>query len=88
MNRDELLEALHDVAHTLGLRVRPYTATARAPFESYLAVMARSAVVVSRHGPLLANSIFLPPGGLPLCNHVKKDLWQWHVITNKPDYRK
>lgn len=54
--------ALHDIGRTLGLAVRPYTATARAPFESYLSVMARTGVLVSRHGPLLANSIFLPPG--------------------------
>lgn len=63
VNRDELMSALQDIGHTLGMAVRPYTATARAPFESYLSVMARTGVLVSRHGPLLANSIFLPPGG-------------------------
>jgi hypothetical protein len=62
VNREELLAALQDVGRTLGMRVRPYSATAHAPFASFLAVMAGSAVVVSRHGPLLANSIFLPPG--------------------------
>lgn len=62
VNREELMGALQDIGHTLGLAVRPYTATARAPFESYLSVMARTGILVSRHGPLLANSIFLPPG--------------------------
>lgn len=62
MNRDELSAALRDVGATLGLNFRPYTATARAPFESYLSVMARTGVLVARHGPLLANAMFLPPG--------------------------
>lgn len=62
VNREELMGALQDIGHTLGLAVRPYTVTARAPFESYLSVMARTGILVSRHGPLLANSIFLPPG--------------------------
>ena len=62
VNREELMGALQDIGHTLGLAVRPYTATARAPFESYLSVMARTGILVSRHGPMLANSIFLPPG--------------------------
>ena len=62
MNRDELAAALRDVGATLGLLFRPYTATARAPFESYLAAMACTSVLVARHGPLLANAMFLPPG--------------------------
>ena len=46
----------------LGLKVRPYTATPRAPLASYVAAMARTGVLVARHGPLLANAAFLPPG--------------------------
>ena len=139
VNREELLGALRDVAATLGLALRPYTTTARAPFDSHLAAMvatlsmtfpdwhavqllnsssghpfmllrgdsghtinlfipdasggwplhtlvqaraeaglwfiacsdyqesmcfisqARTGVLVARHGPLLANAIFLPP---------------------------
>ena len=67
VNRDDLMGAMHDIGRTFGLAVRPYTATARAPFESYLSVMARTGILVSRHGPFLANAIFLPPGrGMPL----------------------
>ena len=62
VNRDELMGAMHDIGRTFGLTVRQYTATARAPFESYLSVMARTGILVSRHGPFLANSLFLPPG--------------------------
>ena len=36
---------------------------AGAPFASFVAAMARTGVLVSRHGPLLANAAFLPPGG-------------------------
>ena len=62
VNSDELMDAMRDVGQTFGMDIRPYTATPRAPFESYLSVMARTGVLVSRHGPFLANSIFLPPG--------------------------
>ena len=62
VNWDELMGAMHDIGRTFGLAVRPYTASARAPFESYLSVMARTGILVSRHGPFLTNSIFLPPG--------------------------
>ena len=36
--------------------------SAGAPFPSFVAAMARTGVLVSRHGPLLANAAFLPPG--------------------------
>ncbi len=61
-NAAELAAALTDVGANLGLRVRPYTATPRAPLASYVAAMARTGVLVARHGPLLANAAFLPPG--------------------------
>lgn len=67
VNRDDLMSAMHDIGRTFGLTVRQYTATAHAPFESYLSIMARTGILVSRHGPFLSNSIFLPPGrGDPL----------------------
>ncbi|BDA48143.1 hypothetical protein COCOBI_11-4020 [Coccomyxa sp. Obi] len=79
VNMNELLSALQDIGHTLGLAVRPYTATARAPFESYLSVMARTGVLVSRHGPLLANSIFLPPGAVVM--ELLPYNWEWKGIS-------
>lgn len=63
---EELAAALTDVGANLGLRVRPYTVTPRAPLASYVAAMARTGVLVARHGPLLANAAFLPPGA-PVC---------------------
>ena len=63
-NGAELAEALQDVGRNLGLKVRPYTVTPRVPLASYVAAMARTGVLVARHGPLLANAAFLPPGGL------------------------
>lgn len=61
-NAAELAAAMTDVGANLGLKVRPYTATPRAPLASYVAAMARTGVLVARHGPLLANAAFLPPG--------------------------
>ena len=63
-NGAELAEALQDVGRNLGLKVRPYTVTPRAPLASYVAAMARTGVLVARHGPLLANAAFLAPGEL------------------------
>ena len=63
---EELAAALADVGANLGLRVRPFTVTPRAPLASYMAAMARTGVLVARHGPLLANAAFLPPGA-PAC---------------------
>ena len=36
--------------------------TAGVAFHSYLAAMSRTGILVSRHGPLMANTMFLPPG--------------------------
>ena len=35
---------------------------AAASFASYVATMSKTGVLVSRHGPMLANALFLPPG--------------------------
>ena len=55
------MSAMHEIGRTFGLSVRQYTATPLAPFESSLSVMARTGILVSRHGPFLANAMFLPP---------------------------
>ena len=36
--------------------------TAAASFASYVSIMSKTGVLVSRHGPMLANALFLPPG--------------------------
>ena len=43
-----------------GIRGRPVAGTT---FASFVAQMSRTGVLVSRHGPFLANTLFLPPGG-------------------------
>lgn len=39
--------------------------TAAASFASYVSIMSKTGVLVSRHGPMLANALFLPPGEAP-----------------------
>lgn len=34
-------------------------------FASYVSIMSKTGVLVSRHGPMLANALFLPPGEPP-----------------------
>ena len=37
---------------------------AGASFASYVSTMCKTGVLVARHGPMLANALFLPPGNL------------------------
>lgn len=38
---------------------------AAAGFASYVSAMSKTGVLVARHGPMLANALFLPPGQPP-----------------------
>ncbi|KAK9837380.1 hypothetical protein WJX84_006958, partial [Apatococcus fuscideae] len=75
INRQELLGMLQEVGQKLGMRVRPYTVTPQAPFQSHLTAMARTGLLVSRHGPMMASSIFLPPGAAVL--ELLPFNWNW-----------
>ena len=44
--------------------VRPYSPTPSVPLVSLVAVMTRTGLLVGRHSPLIANSLFLPPGAV------------------------
>ena len=70
---------LHELGSRLGLRVRPYTVTGGAPFASFVSTMSKTGVLVARHGPLLANAAFLPPGALVL--ELLPYNWEWHGIS-------
>jgi capsular polysaccharide biosynthesis protein len=41
--------------------------------------MARTGVLVARHGPLLANALFLPPGAVVL--ELLPYNWEWRGIS-------
>lgn len=63
-NAAEILEVLHtsvDSINELNLKVRPYSPSLGVPFSSLMKTMARTKILVCRHGSLLSNSIFLPP---------------------------
>lgn len=75
----QVLGALREVAAALGMAVRPYSVTPGAAFPSFVASMAHTGVLVARHGPLLANSLFLPPGALVL--ELLPYNWEWRGIS-------
>lgn len=64
MNNGAVLRVLREVGQSLGMKVRPYSITSRAAFSSHVAAMSRTGVLVARHGSLLANALFLPPGAV------------------------
>ncbi|KAK9799429.1 hypothetical protein WJX73_010108 [Symbiochloris irregularis] len=78
-NAPEVVAALQDAGRALGMRVRPYSVTAGAPFASFVGVMARTGILISRHGPLLANVMFLPPGAMVL--ELLPYNWDWRGIS-------
>ena len=79
VNNGEVMAALHEVGAKLGLAVRPYTVTATAPFASFVAAMSKTGLLVARHGPLLANAAFLPPGAAVL--ELLPYNWEWQVTA-------
>lgn len=79
VNRDELLNSLEDIATAFDMRVRPYSATSAASFASYVSIMSKTGVLVSRHGPMLANALFLPPGAVVL--ELLAYNWEWKGIS-------
>eukprot|EP00884_Botryococcus_braunii_P000707 jgi/Botrbrau1/10637/Bobra.154_1s0026.1 len=79
VNRDELVGALADVAESMGMHLRPFSITSGASMQSFIHAMARTGVLVSRHGPLLANTMFLPPGAVVL--ELLPYNWEWQDIS-------
>lgn len=79
VNSGEVLAALREVGDALGMAVRPYSVTPGAAFPSFVSAMAKTGVLVARHGPLLANAVFLPPGALVL--ELLPYNWEWHGIS-------
>jgi hypothetical protein len=75
----QVLTALREVGRALGMAVRPYSVTPGAAFPSFVASMASTGVLVARHGPLLANALFLPPGAAVL--ELLPYNWEWRGIS-------
>lgn len=78
-NEAELSEALRVVAREVGLKFRSVSLTPDASFPSHLDTAATSAVIVARHAPILASSVFLPPGAMVL--ELLPFKWEWHKIS-------
>jgi len=64
LNNGDVLKTLHSVAAQSGFIVRPYSPSSLVPLHSFVSVMSRSGILVTRHGHLLANAVFLPRGSV------------------------
>lgn len=79
VNNADVLAALNEVGARLGMAVRPYSVTPGAPFASFVAAMVKTGLLVARHGPLLSNAVFLPPGAVVL--ELLPYNWEWQGIS-------
>lgn len=79
VNNPEVLAALRDLGSALGMKVRPYSITTQAHFNSYVAAMAKTGVLVARHGPVLGSTVFLPPGAMVL--ELLPYNWEWRGLS-------
>lgn len=77
--QDELVAALWKVAKDNGWRVRQFTATPEAPFASHVSTMARTGVLVARHGATLASSFLLPSGAAVY--ELLPYNWEWRNLN-------
>ncbi len=59
--------------------MRVTSLTMEALFISHVASMAETGILVARHGPLVADSLFLPPGALVL--ELLPYKWEWRNIS-------
>jgi hypothetical protein len=60
-------------------QVRTVSLTMPAPFLSHMATMADTALLVGRHGPLLASAVLLPPGAAVL--ELLPYKWEWRGVS-------
>eukprot|EP00198_Chlamydomonas_reinhardtii_P008302 XP_001697639.1 predicted protein [Chlamydomonas reinhardtii] len=79
VNWREVQSLLRRLAPAHGLVEHTVTLSTDAPFASHLDTFARSAVVVGRHGPLLATSALLPPGAAVF--ELLPYKWEWLGIS-------
>jgi hypothetical protein len=64
INNGPMLRTLREIGESTNMQVRPFSVTPGAAFTSHIAAMAKTGVLVARHGPLLADCLFLPPGSV------------------------
>lgn len=61
------------------MQLRTVSLSAEASFSSYIDTFSSSAVVVSRHSPALASTVFMTPGAMVL--ELLPFKWEWHKIS-------
>ena len=70
---------LWEVAAQSGWQVQRFTATPSAPFADHVHTMAETGILVSRHGAMLANALFLPPGAAVY--ELLPYNWEWRQMS-------
>ena len=79
VNREELLEMLKRLGREFGLQVTSHSFTESSSFSSIVEEWSSAAVVVSRHLPSVASSIFMAPGSMLL--ELLPFKWEWHNLS-------
>jgi capsular polysaccharide biosynthesis protein len=75
----EITAMLWRVAAKRGWQVRHFSATAAAPFSEHILAMSQTGLLVARHGPLLANGMFLPRGAAVY--ELLPYNWEWQGLS-------
>lgn len=75
----EVTAMLWRVAARHGWTVRSFTATPTAPFADHVAAAAATGLLVSRHGALVANALWLPPGAATY--ELLPYNWEWQQTS-------
>lgn len=75
----EVMAMLWQVAATYGWKVRPLTITNAAPFASHVTAMSETGILMARHGPSIADAVFLPAGAAVY--ELLPYNWEWRQIS-------
>lgn len=70
---------LRKVGDDFGLQVTSLSFTEGSPFSSFVEEWSSAAVVVTRHLPTVASSIFMAPGSMLL--ELLPFKWEWHNLS-------
>mmetsp|Transcript_26134 Transcript_26134/g.70756 ORF Transcript_26134/g.70756 Transcript_26134/m.70756 type:complete len:546 (+) Transcript_26134:118-1755(+) len=78
-NHAELLQLLHRVAAQHNMKARMISLSEEASFGSYIDAVSRSAVLIGRHLPSMANSMFMRPGSMVV--ELLPYKWEWANLS-------
>eukprot|EP00879_Flechtneria_rotunda_P013148 GHRR01013733.1.p1 GENE.GHRR01013733.1~~GHRR01013733.1.p1 ORF type:complete len:429 (+),score=169.33 GHRR01013733.1:161-1288(+) len=80
VNHYELVNMLEEITNPFEFQVRTVSLTTGAPFLSHMATVADTGLLITRHGPLLATAMLLPPGAAVL--ELLPYKWEWRSVSS------